>query len=101
MDKQQLRELRANVEAVIEDDHEGEEMLAIMIVDRIIEPILSELSALKAARQRVEMICLQTKINGLKWRAEHGRYAGDLLEANDVLEALALDNPGDAEDTDQ
>jgi len=41
-DKQQLRDLRAAVEAVIEDDHEGSEMLAILIVDRVIDPLVAD-----------------------------------------------------------
>jgi hypothetical protein len=41
-DKQQLRDLRAAVEAVIEDDHEGEEMLAILVVDRVIAPLVAD-----------------------------------------------------------
>jgi hypothetical protein len=73
-DKQQLRDLRAAVEAVIEDDHEGSEMLAILIVDRVVEPLVADRD-----RAREIAVALEQQLAEIKRLAYMGGQNGEVV----------------------
>lgn len=71
--------LREQVESVIEDDHEGSEMLAILIVDRVILPALERQREDARATLRTVEEMQRTVAAGL--RAEAERLRGELATA--------------------